>query len=152
MNRRIAVAFAFIGALFGCTTVPDVHRFGQIDPSDISITVPAGGAGVLCVVKQELQQAGWRLAIDDGPEEVTGTNGTSTHLLASQTFTTRYTLFLQSHRQAPQNCSWTTQSFWMDSSVVDNKTGREVFTVSGSVCSPEDAAHTLMTQLDGKSD
>ncbi|HEV7163974.1 MAG TPA: hypothetical protein VGO35_01115 [Gammaproteobacteria bacterium] len=144
--RQLVVSFLFV-FVAGCSTVPDVHRFGQVDLSDKSITVPAGGAGVLGEVKDELQKAGWRLVIYDGPEQIQGSAGLDTHLLVSQTYTTRYTLFMRSHTQGPGNCPWTTVSYWLDSSIVDNKSGHEVLTITGSVCSPEDAGQTLLDEL-----
>jgi hypothetical protein len=116
--------------LMGCSHV-NIQKYQRIDHNDKSITVPTGGAGLTGKLKRALATKGWRTSVADGPTITEGRTGERTFLKTYDTSVTRYSL----------RTEWSQYDFriWdfdpmyhFDISVLDNKTGAEVLTASGS--------------------
>ena len=107
----------------GCATYR-VNTYGNVDASEKSITVPAGGGGggLLGELKNALMEAGWELAVYRGPDVTEGTTGEDTMLMEYDTFNTRYTLF---YSYTPIGNGLYELAF------IDNELGKEIFSASG---------------------
>lgn len=127
MGARFLAVLATIVLLAGCYS--DLQVYGKIDRSDRSITVPAGGAGALGEIKAALRQAGWRTTIDRGPTVVRENPGGAQ---VADTFNTRYRLYVYWRRT--DLCLSFDEEGDYDISVIDNRTGSEVLTLSGRGC------------------
>lgn len=128
MGARLWALFAVLLLLTGCPHT-DVRVYEQVDRSDRSMTVPAGGSGLLGELKSALRQDGWRMAIDRGP---TVARGSGPDVRIADTFNTRYRLYVDWRRT--DLCFSFDAEVDYDISVVDNQTGAEVLTLSGRDC------------------
>ena len=127
--KRFCIVLVLTIWLVGCGTY-DLQVYGPLDPTARTITVPAGGLGLPGKVKVMLQEEGWTLTVDRGPNVAEGTVGKETHLEMYGSFSTRYRLHLSC--QPLPDPSWRFQVVYIyDISIIDNKTGREVLTLSG---------------------
>lgn len=118
---------ALVLAIAGCHS--DLRVYEKVDQSDRSITVPAGGGGLLGEIKSALREDGWRLAVDRGP---TVARGDSSGVQITDTFNTRYRLYVDWRRR--DLCFSFDAEVDFDISVIDNRTGVEVLTLSGRDC------------------
>jgi hypothetical protein len=117
--------------LASCAT--NVQQYAQIDLSERSITVPPGGSGLTGAIKNRLSASGWRMVVDAGPIMTKGTVGDSkVQLATSDTFNSRYRLALRWEQF--DLCLNFQPLLRFDISVIDNKTGAEVMTMSGNDC------------------
>lgn len=117
-------------SLAACAT--NIQQYSNFDQSDKSITVPPGGGGLTGQIKSRLAAAGWRMVIDAGPTRTTGTVGTDVSLATADTFNSRYRLALYSDQY--DLCLNFQPMIRFDISVIDNRTGAEVMTMSGQDC------------------
>lgn len=127
MGARILAALSVMVLLSGCHSELVVYE--QVDRSDRSITVPAGGGGLLGELKSVLRQNGWRTTVDRGP---TVARGGSSGVQIADTFNTRYRLYVDWRRT--DLCLSFDDEVDFDISVIDNQTGSEVLTLSGRDC------------------
>lgn len=127
---RIAVAALLSVALASCVT--NVQQYAPLDLSDRSITVPPGGSGLTGAIKSRLSESGWRMLVDAGPTMTKGTVGKEVELATSGTFNSRYRLALRWEQF--DLCLNLQPMLRFDVSVIDNKTGAEVMTMSGTDC------------------
>lgn len=118
-------------SLAGCMSY-DIRRYGSIDPQERSVTVPPGSLLLTGALKDVLQAEGWRLVIDRGPTVTEGTVGDSTRLQSYGTFNTRYRLLTSSVRY--DLCLNGSPAIHYDVAFIDNRSGSEVFTLSGRGC------------------
>jgi predicted aspartyl protease len=102
-----------IVALVGCAT-SNVQFYGQIDPTEKTISLPLGSSLLLGPFKQSLSASGWKIAVGEGSE-------------------TRYRLALR-QRQFDVCLGTGLPMVAYDLSLVDNKTGEEIMTASGKDC------------------
>lgn len=125
--------------LGGCTQFQvNTQKYSSLDMRDKSITVPTGSEGLRGKVKQILSDDGWKLMVDKGPNVLEGRLSESVKLESYGTFNTRYRISIESYRA--DGCigiGWTSPLLNFDISIVDNKTGSEVITMSGLHCEPE---------------
>ena len=105
--------------LCGCVT--NIETYGKLDLTDKRITVPSGGVRLIGEIKSALKKEGWELLVYRGPKVTEGSLGENLRLEEYDTYNTRYTIFIDCYHS-----SWV-----YDLSMVDNKTGAEVITMSG---------------------
>ena len=91
---KLIVALFFLS---GCATI-NFQRYSDIDLSEKTVTVPLGGGGLAGDLKKTLQESGWKLFVDKGPDVVEGAMGERTKLEAYNTFNTRYRLRVESNQ------------------------------------------------------
>lgn len=127
-------------ALGGCAST-DVQRYGEIDAQQRTITVPPGGLGLTGKIKAGLVAQGWQMAVYEGPTVTEGQVGASTNVKTSDTFNTRYRLLID--WEAFDICLNLQQAIRYDISIIDNKAGSEVATMSGRGCSSDVADQFL---------
>ena len=129
MSRLLVLGFCLF--LIGCGSI-NIQKYRRIDTADKSITVPLGGAGLTGKLKQALVKNGWRTSVADGPNITEGRTGEKTLLKTYGTSITRYSLKTEWNQ-----FDWSVPDFdpvyHFDISVLDNKTGEEVLTASGSL-------------------
>lgn len=124
--------------LGGCTQFQvNTQKYSSLDMRDKSITVPAGSEGLRGKVKQILSDDGWKLMVDKGPNVLEGRLSESVKLESYGTFNTRYRILIKSNQI--DSCIGIPLSplLKFDISIIDNKTGSEVMTMSGLHCEPE---------------
>ena len=109
----------------------NIQKYQRIDHSDKSITVPTGGAGLTGTLKKALATKGWRTSVADGPTITEGRTGERTFLKTYDTSVTRYTLRTEWNHHDYMLPDFD-PVYYFDISVLDNKTGSEVLTASGS--------------------
>lgn len=127
---RIALAALLSLVLASCVT--NVQQYAPLDLSERSITVPPGGSGLTGEIKSRLSASGWRMFVDAGPTMTKGTVGSKVQLATSDTFNSRYRLALRWEQY--DLCFNFQPMLRFDISVIDNKTGTEVMTMSGDDC------------------
>jgi hypothetical protein len=138
----IVVLLAFLG---GCAT-HDVQRYGPVDTSNKTVTVPSGSEGLKGKLKQALAHDGWRLFVYRGPSVTEGEMGERTRIEQYDTFNSRYRLVVSSYLNG---MCLTTLSVTYDISFIDNSSGAEVFTINGFGCE-SDVVEKFMNALHGK--
>ena len=132
MRRRpLALLLALALLSMGCMSYR-VRTFERVDNSDRTITVPPGG-GLTGAVKEALAKEGWKITVYRGPEVTEGALGERTRLERGGTFTTRYAMFLR-WNQYDVCVPMFDPAYNYAVSVVDNKNGSEVLTLSGRGC------------------
>lgn len=115
-----------------CSTA-NVSRYGEIDNTNKSITVPTGSAGLKGDIKAALKKQGWSLKVIGGEliSRKTNSSTTKTSVVAN----TRYSLLIASNEfDRCIGAKMFEPAEHFDISLIDNKTGAEVFTMSGSGC------------------
>lgn len=124
--------------LVGCTQFQiNTQKYSSFDVRDKSITVPAGSEGLRGKVKQVLSDDGWKLMVDKGPNILEGRMSESVKLESYGTFNTRYRMSIKSNQIDLCMGFTISPGLRFDISIVDNKTGSEVMTMSGLDCEPE---------------
>lgn len=124
-------------ALAGCVSTK-VQSYGTVDQTEKTITVPTGGFGLTGKIKSKLTSDGWILAVYQGPTLTTGSAGQNTSLSTSDTFNTRYRLLIDWEQF--DLCINLQAAVAYDISLIDNKTGSEVVTMSGAGCADDVAS------------
>lgn len=150
---RLFFPVLMILLLSACYSMRDIQSYSNIDTKDKTITIGAGSSGIKGKVKKILSQQGWKITISDNPEILEVSSQTNkTYLQKYNKFRTRYTLLGESEYQgACPNLSRKPIMFVQyDISLVDNKTGSEVFTMNGAGCE-DDFVEAFQDALDGKS-
>ena len=110
----------------------DVRQYGKIDNTQKSITVPPGG-GLVAELKDILNQHGWTLVVDRGPNVIEGQNSESVKLKSYNTFNSRYRLLLSANRF--DTCiGHMDGAYRYNMSMIDNKTGQEIMVMGGAAC------------------
>lgn len=146
MLKRMSL-LAMLVALAGCAS-HDVRVYSSIDGTNKTVTVPPGGGALIGKLKQTLAHEGWKMVVYDGPTVMEGTMGSHTSLKEYDTFNTRYRLSV-SEKQFDVCLKGFSPDIYYDISMVDTKTGAEVFTVSGKGCEP-DAVNAFIKALHGE--
>jgi hypothetical protein len=114
--------FGAVVAFFlnGCATV---HVFGKIDSNEKTVYIPYIGTNhnFLGVVKDYLRDLGWKIKVIDNIKEIQtrGIEGKETNLVSIPTSLARYQVIYGIRHNVI--------------SFIDNKTGEEVFNITGHV-------------------
>ena len=125
---RNIIILSIVICLTGCMSY-NVQTFGEFDPEQKTITVHAGGKSLNGKIKNMLRTEGWQLIVDRGPRITEGEFGEKTKLQEYDSFNSRYRLALAYRRM---DISLRLQVIYSyDISLIDNKTGTEVITLSG---------------------
>ena len=132
MFLRMISVFVCLLLLTGCPTMPTVQKYEAIDTSNKTMTVPFGSQGLIGKIKDLLSKKGWKLSVYQGPDVTEGQMGEKTKLKSYNTFNTRYTLLIRQNLY--DHCLNFEGAYVYDISMVDNKTGSEVLTMSGRSC------------------
>jgi hypothetical protein len=135
--KKILIVIYFL-QLVGCTQFQiNTQKYSSLDSREKSITVPAGSEGLRGKVKQVLSDDGWKLMVDKGPNVLEGKLSESVKLESYGTFNTRYRILIKSNQIDMCIGIPLSPLLKFDISLVDNKTGSEVITMSGLHCEPE---------------
>lgn len=145
MLRKLATIVLF-ASLTGCATT-NVQLYGTVDSSNKTVTVPSGSEGLKGKLKQALANDGWKLIVYHGPSVTEGEIGEKTKIEQYDTFNSRYRLLVSSYQF--DLCLNLTPAIKYDISFIDNKSGVEVFTLSGRSCEPN-VVKKFMNALRGK--
>lgn len=144
---RKIVALGFCLLINACAT-HNVRQFDRIDGTQKTITVPAGGGGLIGAIKDALRANGWKMAVDRGPRVTEGQLGAETSLQQYDTFNTRYRLLIRSRQF--DICLNLDAALVYDISLIDNLNGQELLTMSGRGCEA-DIAKRFVEALAGRS-
>jgi len=121
--------------LANCAT-HNVQRYGSVDSSNKTVTVPPGSEGLKGQLKQALVNEGWKLVVYRGPSVIEGEIGEKTKVQQYNTFNTKYRLIVSYNERDTMLCLNFRPAVEYDISFIDNKSGTEVFTISGHGCEP----------------
>ncbi|MGJ0533828.1 hypothetical protein [Methylocystis sp.] len=138
--------FVILGAI-GLASCQSTSKFGSIDQSDRSITMPPGSAMLLGPLKQKFSEAGWRMSVDRGPDMIQGSIGEKTALASGATFLTRYRLLIKQRQYDICIVPIGGPAVDYDLSVIDNRTGEEIITQNGSSCMLDGVAQEFVAKL-----
>lgn len=129
-------------ALLSCLLLAGCHatvaQYATIDQATKSVTVPAGGGGLARAVKTKLAEAGWDIVVLPGPNVAIGDPTVAPGLQSGVTYQSRYLLLVES--RVFDKCFNFQPAVDYDLSLVDTKTGAEVFTMAGAGCESDVAA------------
>lgn len=117
--------------LCSCVT-QNVQKYGSVDNTVKTITVPPGSEGLKGKIKNYLSSNGWKMVVTRGPTVVEGKAGQDVDLKEYDTFNTRYLLKIEA--SVVDLCFSFEKLYNYDLSMIDNKTGEEIFTMSGNAC------------------
>ena len=132
MTRSLFYLIFVICFFTGCATY-NVHNYSTLDFSDKSITVPSSSYGLKGALKDFFKKSNWKLLVDRGPITTKGSVGSNVKVESYDTFKTRYRLEVDSNRF--DTCVFPFSPFlYYNISLVDNKTGMEVFALEGKGC------------------
>lgn len=145
MLRSLSCLVVLI-ALTGCAT-HNVQRYGTLDSTNKTVTVPPGSEGLKGKLKQALADDGWKLVVYRGPSVTEGNVGEKTKIEQYDTFNSRYRLIASSYQY--DLCLNFTPAIKYDVSFIDNKSGAEIFTINGRGCE-SGAVEKFMEALHGK--
>lgn len=128
MKFRCIIA---IGILFliSCTTTADY--LSDFEIKEKTITVPPGNRGIIGDIKRSFRDNGYELFVHRGPTVTRGTIGSDTMIETGNTFLSNFTLYYSD--RVIDTCL-VDNMYTYDLSIVDNTTGKEVFTANGSDC------------------
>jgi hypothetical protein len=125
----------------------NVSKYSQTDQREKSITLPRGGDDVTRILKESLSQNGWSIFTSTDAVRTTGTAGQHVDLRSSTYGQARYSLKIVSVDYLRTDMKWAAAIgslglFFpvlfepsihnLNLSVVDNKTGQEVLTITGT--------------------
>lgn len=147
MSMRKILTIFLLGVFVVACESYNLQKYKRVDLSVKTMNVPAGGHRLKGKIKKALVDAGWKLYVYQGPEVIKGEIGSVVKVLKYDTFASKYTL-LMSYSHAP-SC-WTGPRYGFDFSLIDNKSGDEVFTLSGNECE-SDILKMFMEALEGNS-
>lgn len=146
MRLRFLLSTTIVLLLTGCMST-EVLRYGKINQSEKTITVPSGGRLLVGAIKTELQKSGWTIVIDRGPTVIRGKLGEIADLETGGTFRTRYRL--EVNQNQVDYCITGGAALVYDLALIDNKTGSEIFTMSGRDCQPRIVNRFMSAVHDG---
>lgn len=132
-TMKLIITLLISLALTGCF-VHDVQHYSVIDSSNKTVTVSPGSEGLNGKLKQALATAGWSLSVYKGPSISEGEVKNKLKVEQYDTFHTRYRLIANSNQF--DLCLNFSPAIAYDVSFIDNKSGSEVFTMSGRGCQP----------------
>lgn len=132
MLRKIA-SVVLLAFLAGCANTNNVQLYESIDTSNKTVTVPHGSEGLKGKLKKALANDGWKLIVDRGPSVTEGAIGEKIKIEHYDTFNSRYRL-ITSSSQFDLCLISLSPAIEYDISFIDNKSGAEVFTISGRGC------------------
>ena len=111
-----------------CQTGPTIREFSKIDMSEKTITVPAGGDGLLGLLKEELYNNGWDISVIANDKSVTDI--LSDKEISQVYYSTEYILVM--YYELYSNWSRNDSILAFDFSLIDTRTKKEVLTYSGN--------------------
>ena len=130
-----------------------IQRYNQLDLSEKSITVPWGAKDVQGTIKQALRDSNWHMEIYRGTRITRGRLGKKVYLKHYTAFKTRYTLLISSAERVPRKYEYSCDNLGgivkYNISVLDNKTGKEVFTIAGSRDCRQDVTDAFIDEING---
>ena len=132
ISYKVLLLLTAIGLVISGCAYNKPHIFQPVDNSEKSMTLPPGSSGALFDIKTYLKKNEWVTKIYRGPTRTQGAVGKNTDVQTYDTFMTRYTLFYDFRRT--DLCLDFSPHGRFDLSVVDNKSGEEVYMVSGEDC------------------
>lgn len=126
MKKLITILVITVFMITSCATY-DVVQYGKVDTSEKTISMPAGGDGLVGLIKKYLVQNKWDISVYSGPkisEQVSETES-----IQYSGFTTKYTCFID----------YRVVDFYLDGdymyrydiTLIENRVGKEIFTISG---------------------
>lgn len=128
LTGLLVVTLMLTGCLYS-----NLKVYSPIDITEKTMTVPTGSRHLIGALKKELNKNGWKLLVyGHGPIKTEGEFNKNVSLETYDTFNTRYNLLVEE--------DWTDYCLTFDSelnydiSLIDNKTGEEVITLSGLDC------------------
>ena len=129
---KIGALAAVVALLAGCVAAPELARYGVIDQTSKTVTVPPGSDGLKGRLKQALNSEGWKMVVGRGPTVTEGAIGSSAKVEQFDTFNSRYRLVVTSRQY--DICLNMSPAIVYDLSFIDNLSSSEVFTLAGKGC------------------
>ena len=130
-RSSIAIVAAFYIHLAGCTGADAIY-YSDAPIVEKTITVPPGNRGVVGLTKRLFRKHSWRMVVYEGPTVTQGSVGDNTNLRTSDSFLTRYRLYLEQNQW--DICLDGGGAYRYSLSIVDNSTGEEIFASNGNAC------------------
>ena len=132
------IFLAIVMVLSGCASY-NLDTFGYIKRNEKTVRVPAGSFGLLGELKKVLKKRGWKKKVYGGAEI---TEKKSNKILKYESFNSKYSLYVKSNSY--DVCFNFSDALYYDISLINNKTGSEVLTLSGNGCE-----YTIVEKFDG---
>lgn len=112
-----------------------VEIYEKIDKYNKTVTVPVGSRGLKGKLKKAFSKNHWKMSVYRGPAITEGEFGKKTYIKQYNTFNTKYRLLVQSKQF--DVCFNFTPAIVYEISLINNKSGSEVFTIDGKGCESE---------------
>lgn len=128
---RMFFIFSVAVAMSGCMTYNATH-YGKIDPTNKTITVPIGSAGLNGQLKSVLSMAGWKMVVSRGPEITKGRSGDDVYLEKYTKSLSKYDLRTRSNQF--DICLSGDAAIFYEIVILDNETGSEILALDGRGC------------------
>lgn len=149
MNKTILSLITFTLFFIGCTGKVMVAEYYPVDKTDKSITISAGGDYFFTLFKKTLLNDGWDLQVDANSLLTQGSNASQETTIKSKT---KYRLYMKWRTMPDLFGGDKVHAYQV--SVVDNRTGKEVMSMSKSYSpankvSAEDTIEEIMPWFRG---
>lgn len=130
-KRLLVLCFALI--FLGACATGELRQYGNFDPTEKTITVPAGG-GFYADIKDIFKRNGWKIVVDKGSDVMEGNIGTRFRIESHDSYKTRYRMAME-YRSSGYCVGYMEPLYKFNISVIDNGTGEEIFVLDGRSCS-----------------
>ncbi len=126
MKNAICIGFIALFVFSSCASY-DAVQYGQVDPSEKTISLPTGGDRLVGMIKKYLANNQWEIFVYTGPEKTENISESET--IRYRVFPTKYTCMID-YKVVDMYLDGDYQ-YRYDITLIDNKAGKEVFTLSG---------------------
>lgn len=131
MSKKILLSILSCLILLSCAE-KQISVSAKIDQRDKTIQVPPGSRGLIGGIKTALRENGWQLLIYGRGPHISALNNSGKHIKHYDTFNARYRLILSFSRDVGPSCKYDLASWTKyDISIIDNKSGEEILSMSG---------------------
>ena len=132
--KKLSLYVFLVLMLSGCAT-NEAQLYFDIDKSDKTIGMPAANIDLAGDIKNMFRNNGWKvLIVETGSVKTKGKTGKNTELKTIAESNARYLLYLDQDHWEYCFPSLTNKLIKYDITIVDNKSGEQVFSANGNDC------------------
>ena len=132
--KKLSLYVFLVLMLSGCAT-NEAQLYFAIDKSDKTIGMPSSNVDLAGDIKNMFRNNGWKvLIVETGSVKTKGKTGKNTELKTIAESNARYLLYLDQHHFDYCFPSFTNKAIKYDITIVDNKSGEQVFFAKGNDC------------------